>query len=102
MNDTKYKVYYTIEVDRSFGIECNDHEYDILHTTTFGVEFTDLVKALDFTQELRNSGARFITMASENPDQVGKMGVDTIKNGILPDGLEYVYKTGRDRGRETR
>jgi len=61
-----------------------------------------MAKALDFCQTVRNGGARFVTMASENPNQVGKMGVDTIKDGILPDGLEYVYKTGRDRGRDPR
>jgi len=70
--------------------------------TSQGMEFDDMAKALDFCQTVRNGGARFVTMASENPNQVGKMGVDTIKDGILPDGLEYVYKTGRDRGRDPR
>lgn len=83
--NVKYKVYFTDNTG-----------------TSQGLEFDDLVKALDFCQTVRNGGGRFVTMASENSDQVGKMGVDTIKNGILPDGQEYVYKTGRDRGRDPR
>lgn len=64
--------------------------------------FTDLTLALNKAHDLRNEGMQFVTMAAENVNQVGKMGVDTIKNGILPDGQEYVYKTGRDRGRDPR
>jgi len=82
MNNTRHKVYFTDSTN-----------------TSQGLEFTDIVKALAFTQEIRNNGARFVTMASESSDQVGKMGVDAVVDGILPDGLEYVYKTGRDRGR---
>lgn len=61
--------------------------------------FDDMSAALTQAQILRGNGFRFVTLAAENPDQIGKLGVDTIKDGILPDGLEYVYKTGRDRGR---
>lgn len=67
------------------------------------VEIDDLGEALRLMEELRKiPGYRAVTFCSENADQVGKPGVDTIKNGILPDGQEYVYKTGRDRGREPR
>jgi hypothetical protein len=31
----------------------------------------------------------FVTMVSENPDSVGKSGVDEIKNGLCPDGVPY-------------
>ena len=31
----------------------------------------------------------FVTMVSENPDSVGKSGVDSIKNGVCPDGVLY-------------
>ena len=80
MNQITYMVYWTL-------IEAYSKEFD------------DMGEALSYMQELRNSGRRYVTMSAENPNQVGKMGVDSVENGILPDGLDYVYKTGRDRGR---
>mgnify|MGYP000308326350 CR=1 FL=1 len=78
MNNTRHKVYFTDDTN-----------------TSQGLEFTDIVKALAFTQMIRNNGARFVTMASENAEQVGKMGVDSIVDGVLPDGQEYVYMKRR-------
>ena len=63
----------------------------------------DLGHALRTMEGMRQApGYSAVTFCSENADQVGKTGVDTVKNGVLPDGKDYVYKTGRDRGREPR
>lgn len=51
--------------------------------------------ALDITEIFRNRGMRFVTMVSENPDQVGKSGVDAVVDGKLPDGLDYTWKKRR-------
>lgn len=62
-----------------------------------------LTEALGLSERLRKDpGYGSIAMCAENVDQVGKNGVDAVVDGILPDGLEYVYKTGRDRGRDPR
>lgn len=42
---------------------------------TYGQEFPVMTEALDFCQDLRNSGRRFVTMCSELPDNVTRMGV---------------------------
>ena len=61
-----------------------------------GLEAADLVQALQITKEQREAGHHFVTMASENPQHVGKPGVDTIANGKTPDGHEYDWsKSGR-------
>jgi hypothetical protein len=51
--------------------------------------------ALGVTEIFRNRGMRFVTMVSENPDQVGKSGVDAVVNGKLPDGFDYTWKKRR-------
>ena len=70
--------------------------------TPYSREFFDMGEALVFMEHLRKSGRSHVTLSSENTNQVGKMGVDSVENGVLPDGLEYIYKTGRDRGRESK
>ena len=54
-----------------------------------------MADALKKTQELRNSGATFVTMVSENPNQVGKNGVDAVADGMLPDGTKYTWMKRR-------
>jgi hypothetical protein len=34
-------------------------------------------------------------MVGENPNQVGKMGVDSVEDGKLPSGEEYTWKMRR-------
>lgn len=58
-------------------------------------EFEDMTEALKHSQWLRNENFRFVTMASENSDQVGKMGVDAVVDGKLPDGTDYTWKKRR-------
>jgi hypothetical protein len=51
--------------------------------------------ALLFSSWMRTCNATFVTMVSENPDSVGKSGVDEIVNGKLPDGTNYEWKKRR-------
>lgn len=68
-----------------------------LQDKAMGKSFEDMTEALNFMQELRTVYDRkFVTMASENPNQVGKMGVDSVEEGLLPDGSKYTWnKAGR-------
>jgi Neuraminidase (sialidase) len=43
--------------------------------TVFGHEMPDMTVALTTTQALRDQGNRFVTIVSENPNNVTKMGV---------------------------
>lgn len=62
-----------------------------------------MTEAMQTMEELRKEPDRSaIVLSAEHAEQVGKMGFDVITNGVLPDGQEYVYKTGRDRGRDPR
>jgi len=54
-----------------------------------------LNKALKMTEELRREGNTFVTMVSEDPNCVGKPGVDEITEGILPDGTDYTWRKRR-------
>jgi hypothetical protein len=55
-----------------------------------------LAEALLLTEGLRrNNGNSFIVMTSENPNCVGKQGVDSVVNGKLPDGSDYEWKKRR-------
>jgi len=56
---------------------------------------TELKEALDYSRYARESGGTFVCMVSENPNSVGKSGVDEIKEGVLPDGNEYSWKKRR-------
>ena len=50
------------------------------------IECATLDEALKWANELRANGNRFVTIASENPNSVGRPGVDSIEDGQLPDG----------------
>jgi len=57
---------------------------------------SDLTLALKYTEKLRRRAANgeaitFITMVGENVDRVGKDGVDEVKDGKTPDGVEYSW-----------
>ena len=55
-----------------------------------------LTNALELVKEKRNAGYSFVTMVAEDPNQVGKPGVDAIVNGKTPDGQAYEWsKAGR-------
>ena len=59
------------------------------------VECATLDQALKWANELRANGNRFVTIASENPNSVGRPGVDSIEDGQLPDGTVYTWRKRR-------
>lgn len=54
-------------------------------------DFHNMSEALDKCEFLRKAGRTFVTMVSENTNQVGKMGVDAVTNGKTPDGIAYTW-----------
>ena len=73
-----YKVYWTDFTNAPQGIYSNT-----------------LDGALRICEDKRKAGYSFVTMVSENPDSVGKPGVDSVKHGLLPDGELYTWKKRR-------
>ena len=73
-----YKVYYTT-IDNAPHAEM----------------FDDMATALSATQFHRSLGHTFVTMVGENPNSIGKPGVDAIVNGKLPDGEDYTWMKRR-------
>ena len=58
--------------------------------------FDNMSTALAFMQELRkDSGNKFIAMASESEDNVGKMGVGAVVDGKCPDGGDFLGRLSR-------
>ncbi len=63
---------------------------------------TQLSEALNYCQHLRSLvGVSHVCMSSENPNSVGKPGVDEVKNGKTPDGVDYTWSKA-DRAGKTR
>lgn len=76
-HNTMFKVYWT------YGEE------------SYGICFDKMTDALDHCKTLRESGRIFVTMVSENPDSIGKSGVDSVEDGMLPNGDTYGWKKRR-------
>lgn len=58
-----------------------------------------LQAALAKMEEIRkNKYCSSPAMSCENIDQVGKLGVDCVKDGKTPDGVEYTWVKRRDGG----
>jgi hypothetical protein len=64
-----------------------------------GQEVTELVQALQITKDKRDAGYSFVTMVSENPQHIGKQGVDTIVDGKTPDGHTYDWSKAERAGK---
>ena len=61
-----------------------------------GSRFADMSKALALMQMLRgNTNNKFISMASESVENVGKMGVAAVVDGKCPDGGDFLGRTAR-------
>lgn len=55
-----------------------------------------LTRALAIVKEQRDAGHRFVTLVAEDPQHVGKPGVDAVEDGKTPDGTAYDWsKAGR-------
>ena len=74
-----FKVYYTDPVDQ----KC------------YSWDSPNLTDALYITEVFRKKGMSFVTMVSEDPNSVGKPGVDAILEGVLPDGHSYSWRKRR-------
>jgi hypothetical protein len=68
-----FKIYYTDPV----GDVSHAHNVD------------SLSEALRYTEGFRKLGMTFVTMVAEDPNQVGRPGVDSIVDGKCPDGVVY-------------
>lgn len=51
--------------------------------------------AIKYCETQRNKGYHHVTISSELSSSVGKPGVDTVANGMTPDGVEYSWKKRR-------
>lgn len=78
MKNTTYKVYWTAPD----GQACSR-------------DYLEMTAALTEANRLRNIGRAYVAMCSENPNQVGKMGVDGVENGRLPGGETYTWSKRR-------
>jgi len=72
---------------------------DPLSGQAHGHDLELLTEALRYTEGFRKLGMSFVTMVSENPDSVGKAGVDSIVNGVCPDGVAYDWNKASRIGR---
>ena len=74
--------------------------YKIYFTNEYGearsYDESTLSEALKLAEGLRRQVRySFVVMASEDPNCVGKQGVDGIVNGKLPDGKDYEWMKRR-------
>jgi hypothetical protein len=69
-----FRIYYTTEMG---NVCAQDH--------------TSLTEALAAAEYYRKVRCKFVTIVSESTDQVGGSGVDSVKNGKLPNGDNYTY-----------
>jgi hypothetical protein len=58
-------------------------------------DYLDMVDALTEANRMRTIGMAYVAMVGENPNQVGKMGVDAVVDGKLPTGEDYTWKKRR-------
>lgn len=58
-------------------------------------DYLEMVTALTEANRLRSVGFAYVAMVGENPNQVGKMGVDSVVDGKLPSGEDYTWKMRR-------
>ena len=58
-------------------------------------DYLEMVEALARANQLRNIGRAYVAMVGENPNQVGKMGVDSVEDGRLPSGETYTWRMRR-------
>lgn len=61
---------------------------------------SEMTAALQCCEQLRTRRRNgepisFVTFVSEDPNQVGQAGVDTVADGKLPDGADYTWRKRR-------
>ena len=85
-NMAMFKIYYTDPVTNW----SHAHDADTLS------------EALQYTEGFRKLGMTFVTMVSENPNSVGKPGVDSVVDGKTPDGVAYTWNKASRIGQTKR
>lgn len=58
-------------------------------------DYLRMTEALTETNRMRTLGMAYVAMVGELPNQVGKMGVDSVVDGRLPSGEAYTWKMRR-------
>jgi hypothetical protein len=59
-------------------------------------DYLEMVEALTRANHMRTIGMSYVAMVGENPNQVGKMGCDSVEDGKLPNGEDYTWKKRRN------
>ena len=59
-------------------------------------EYLEMVEALTRANHMRTIGRAYVARVGENPNQVGRMGVDAVVDGKLPSGEDYTWRMRRD------
>jgi hypothetical protein len=54
-----------------------------------------MTEALTRANHMRTVGMAYVAMVGELPNQVGRMGVDSVVDGRLPSGEAYTWKMRR-------
>ena len=60
-----------------------------------GIYTSSLTGALRICEDKRKAGYTFVTMVSEDPNSVGRPGVDSVEDGQLPNGEAYTWRKRR-------
>lgn len=58
-------------------------------------DYLEMTEALTEANRMRTLGMAYVAMVGENPNQVGKMGCDSVEDGLLPNGESYTWKMRR-------
>jgi hypothetical protein len=58
-------------------------------------DLVEMVDALTEANRMRTLGMSYVAMVGELPNQVGKMGVDSVEDGKLPSGEDYTWRMRR-------
>jgi hypothetical protein len=58
-------------------------------------DYLEMTEALTEANRMRTIGMAYVAMVGEDPNQVGKMGVDSVEDGKLPNGEAYTWKMRR-------
>jgi hypothetical protein len=59
-------------------------------------DYLEMTEALTEANRMRTIGMAYVAMVGENPNQVGKMGCDSVEDGKLPNGEAYTWKMRRN------
>jgi hypothetical protein len=80
-----------------YNMKMKEEKIRVIWKDTSGVaserEFNGLTPAMDWAKTLD----AFVTIKSNAYEIVGRFGVDTIKDGVCPDGVDYTWMKRRSQ-----